>query len=126
MKLHKLDSVPANVDAATASLAEKYLGRMSYGSAARDASGRQIPLAGSGKYPPSRDGEFTTMRENEKFADSLAKGGHGAPLSVSRSSRPSVPATPLRLRLGLGDGATPLVRIAELTIYISSMAHCVP
>lgn len=88
MKLHKLDSVDTNVAAASASLADKYLGRMGYGSQARDASGRQIPFAGGnkGRYPPSRDGEFTTMKENEEFAAQLAKGGHGVPLSVSWSA----------------------------------------
>jgi len=85
MKLHKIDQVDTNFNAASASLADKYLGRMGYGSSARDASGRQIPLTGGnrGRYPPSRDGEFTTMKENEEFAAQLAKGAHGVPLSVS-------------------------------------------
>ncbi|GAA6062852.1 hypothetical protein JCM10212_006105 [Sporobolomyces blumeae] len=77
MKLHKLEQPAHDVAAQTAHLADKYMGRLSnYGSQIAFGQGRR-----GGQYPPSRDGDFSIMMEQESFNGQLAKGGHGVPLT---------------------------------------------
>lgn len=77
MKLHKLPSQHSDYSYShVESLAEKYLGGASSGQIAFGRNGRK-----GGKYPPSRDGEFRTMVEQQEFQDQLLKGGHGVPLT---------------------------------------------
>jgi hypothetical protein len=87
MKLHKLQPASSDLSAQTAHLADKYMGRFSnYGSQIAFGLDRNQGGRRGGKYPPSRDGEFTTMMENEQFNTELAKGGHGVPLTSAFSS----------------------------------------
>lgn len=87
MKLHKLQPASSDLSAQTAHLADKYMSRLSnYGSQIAFGLDRDqgAPVRGGrrgGRYPPSRDGEFTTMVETEQFNQELAKGGHGVPLT---------------------------------------------
>lgn len=77
----------SDLTAQTAHLTDKYMGRIAnYGSQIAFGLDRDqaAPVRGGrrgGRYPPSRDGEFTTMVENEQFNNELAKGGHGVPLT---------------------------------------------
>lgn len=88
MKLHKLQPASSDLSAQTAHLADKYMGRFAdYGSQIAFGLDRNQGKRRAGRYPPSRDGEFTTMVETEQFNQELAKGGHGVPLtSASRVS----------------------------------------
>ncbi|GAA6015300.1 hypothetical protein JCM11491_001004 [Sporobolomyces phaffii] len=87
MKLHKMQPAASDLTAQTAHLTDKYMGRFAnYGSQIAFGLDRDqaAPVRGGrrgGRYPPSRDGEFTTMVENEQFNHELAKGGHGVPLT---------------------------------------------
>lgn len=81
MKLHKLPEHPsADFSSQAAHLVDKYLGR------ADGFVNGQVPLGGAtgrkgGRYPPSRNDDYRTMVLEEEFADALAKGGHGVPLT---------------------------------------------
>ncbi|KAM0751113.1 endopeptidase [Meredithblackwellia eburnea MCA 4105] len=78
MKLHKLNPSDLSYSPYSVShLADKYLSRGQAYFGADDAQRRTR----GGKYPPSRDGEFRTMLEQEDFERGLAKGGHGVPLT---------------------------------------------
>ncbi|GAA5841282.1 hypothetical protein JCM3766R1_005013 [Sporobolomyces carnicolor] len=82
MKLHKLQPASSDLSAQTAHLADKYMGRFAdYGSQIAFGLDRNQGKRRAGRYPPSRDGEFTTMVETEQFNQELAKGGHGVPLT---------------------------------------------
>lgn len=83
MKLHKLPQVvSSDFSSQTANLAEKYLGRLDFGS----TGANQQVLGGGGRkgrYPPSRDGEFKIlmMQKEQEEAMKLGEGGHGVPLT---------------------------------------------
>ncbi|GAA5872722.1 hypothetical protein JCM8547_006325 [Rhodosporidiobolus lusitaniae] len=80
MKLQRLPAASSDYSTQSVSqLADKYLGRV------QDYS-NQVVFGGSrrkgGKYPPSRDGEFQIMQEQDDFNRGVeTSGGHGVPLS---------------------------------------------
>ena len=126
MKLHKLQPASSDLSAQTAHLADKYMGRLSnYGSQIAFGLDRNSNRRG-GKYPPSRDGEFTTMMETEQFNSELAKGGHGVPLTSEfvcvsiyfgkvgkRDEKRSLPSFPIRVN---ADSLARLFRLFERSI----------
>ncbi|ORY76878.1 Asp-domain-containing protein [Leucosporidium creatinivorum] len=78
MKLHK--QAPASTQDFSAShLAEKYLGRFGQSQTPFADDGPQGRRGG--RYPPSRDGQFSIQQEDEQFKEMVAKGGHKAPLT---------------------------------------------
>lgn len=78
MKLHK--QAPASTqDFSAAHLAEKYLGRFGQSQTPFADDGPQGRRGG--RYPPSRDGQFSIQQEDEEFKEMVAKGGHKAPLT---------------------------------------------
>ncbi|GAA5825338.1 hypothetical protein JCM11251_006942 [Rhodosporidiobolus azoricus] len=78
MKLQRMQPASNDLTAHTAALADKYMSRLSnYGS--QVVFGQQN---GGGKYPPSRDHEFTIMKEMDAFQHGVEQnGGHNVPLS---------------------------------------------
>lgn len=83
MKLHKHEPASvADFSAAAVSLADKYAARFGGGDGQVHFadSGPQGQRKG-GRYPPSRDGRFHTMLEQEQFQQQASKGGHNLPLS---------------------------------------------
>lgn len=86
MKLHKLaQPSPSDFSSQSVHLAEKYLGRYS-------GSDSQVPFSDAarrrgGAYPPSRDGQFRTMKEQDEFNAMVAKGGHDVPLTSEFPTR---------------------------------------
>lgn len=78
MKLHK--ETPAsvndfNVAAHSQHLADKYMGSFNADS--------QIPLSSrrGGRYPPSRDVDFSIQKESDEVDAMIAKGGNKVPLT---------------------------------------------
>ncbi|GAA5985374.1 hypothetical protein JCM11641_006380 [Rhodosporidiobolus odoratus] len=77
MKLQRLPPASADMATHTAALADKYISRFAQ-------QGNQFVFGNGrkGKYPPSRDQDFSVMREHDDFNSGLqANGGHGVPLS---------------------------------------------
>ncbi|KAM0790153.1 saccharopepsin [Microbotryomycetes sp. NB124-2] len=82
MKLHKHEPASAHdFSAAAESLADKYSAQL--GTQIRFSDSGPQGLRRGGKYPPSRDGRFRTMVEDEEFKDQVAKGGKGHHLPLS-------------------------------------------
>lgn len=106
MKLHKLERTSNDFTHQSAGLLEKYLGRNAVGANGQIPFGDAAARRKGGRYPPSRDGDFTTMVQQEEFADAVTQGGHGVPLtsecslletlgSCSRHLPPLPPLDPL-------------------------------
>ena len=81
MKLHKLERTSNDFTHQSAGLLEKYLGRNAVGANGQIPFGDAAARRKGGRYPPSRDGDFTTMVQQEEFADAVTQGGHGVPLT---------------------------------------------
>lgn len=98
VKLHKLARADLDFSAnSIEQLSQKYFGRPTSGNQQPFQLGKAL-ASRKGRYPPSRDGEFTAMIEKDEFEQQLAKGGHGVPLT-------SEPFLPCALVRGVRAGA---------------------
>ena len=90
LKLHKVpDSERADFSSQSAHLADKYNGQLAFD--AVNSNNQQIRLGGSsssrgtsGRYPPSRDGEFRTMVSEKNLEESIMKGGLGSKVPLTK------------------------------------------
>ncbi|KAI5479412.1 hypothetical protein MNV49_003556 [Pseudohyphozyma bogoriensis] len=130
MKLHKLplsnDFSPLDT---AGSLAEKYQGRL--GDQQQFAFNAPPSRAGSrrkgGRYPPSRDGEFRTMVENQQFEEGIMKGGHGVPLTNLNAqyfSEITIGTPPQSFKVILDTGSSnlwvPSTRCSSIACFLHS------
>jgi hypothetical protein len=129
MKLQRLPAAHSDYSAqSVAHLGEKYLGRA--------ANAAQVAFGGrtGGKYPPSRDHEFSIQRENDEFnAELQASGGHGVPLTKYVSPSLSLRLPPPHFRTKSPRLSCPpsfksrlFVQHSSLSTLDSSPAHDLP
>ncbi|GAA5886638.1 hypothetical protein JCM6882_005841 [Rhodosporidiobolus microsporus] len=126
MKLQRMQPASSDLTAHTAALADKYVSRLgSYGS--QVVFGQQ--QNGAGKYPPSRDHEFTIMKEMESFQHGVEQnGGHNVPLSnylnAQYFSEIEIGTPPQKFKVVLDTGSSnlwvPSTRCSSIACFLHS------